>query len=135
MKEFVGKVITMSTISGDLIGELESVARDGTLKIKNPRLYLIQSNSGPQLMPTINGSAEEFPALSYIHPASFITAVEANKSVIKAWMLSVPENKMDAIDPSAKALPVEVESENPEEKKRTPRILKSKQKKVIDIDV
>lgn len=132
MKEFVGKVVSMTTYVGDIIGEVSSVDRNGVFKVLNPRLFMRDNQGAGQLVPTVNGSSVDYPEFTYMSVSCFICITEANSSVVKAWQNSLPENssKIEKLETTGKIIDVEG--------KKAPaplKPLKRPKTKVIDIDV
>lgn len=83
MQEYVGKVVSMVTFSGDMIGRVESI-EDGIIKMYNPRLF-VQTENGPILATSVSATAEEYPEYCYFSVNNVLTFCEANSKIKNIW--------------------------------------------------
>lgn len=97
MQEYVGKVVSMVTMVGDMIGKIEEISDQGVIKIKNPRLFL-QTDTGNTIAPGVSGTSVEYPECTYFSIHQILTFAEANENITNVWEQSVPETSLVSLN-------------------------------------
>lgn len=97
MQEYVGKVVSMTTMVGDMIGKIEEISDQGVIKMKNPRLFLVTDN-GNTIAPGINGTSVEYPEFTYFSIHNILTFAEANENIVSVWEQSAPETSLVSLN-------------------------------------